>query len=566
MFFYFIFVLMIKKPISSYPIYIGIVCIVIYFLPYLILGENAYIRIHDNLDGEFVYRVLASKAKYLFNYKASVTEVMNGLPRYCLQSGLNMTMFLFCILSPLKAYLLNDFIARVIAFIGMYLLLGKHFTNEKSESNLMRFLVAFCFAVIPTSSIYCGLTVAGQPLLLFAFLNLLKGKKSVSDFIIITLFPLCSSFILSGIFICIALGIILLVDIYRNKRINLYFLSGLLILGFGYLLVEFNLITSYFSNTFISHRKEWIIEPFVFSASLKESVQFFIQTQYHTGAFFTIPIIIAALIALTIKKKSNLFLYLVLSIVSIVVFYFIFKFSKCELGNTIALFKTFQWERFYFLMPMLWILLLFVCVNYITSRYSKYIAFALLAIQLVAIIAGDKDYTANLSGKKSDKNRHASYKEFYASNIFSDVGNYISKNKSDYRIVCIGFPPSVAQYNDFCTLDSYQTNYPLEYKHQFRKIIEKELDKNPTLKSYFDGWGNRCYIFVNGLDKSKLYGKRDNVELNNLELNTGALKEMGGAYVLSSVKIDNYEQNNLKFEKEFSGTDSFYDIYLYKTL
>jgi hypothetical protein len=106
----------------------------------------------------------------------------------------------------------------------------------------------------------------------------------------------------------------------------------------------------------------------------------------------------------------------------------------------------------------------------------------------------------------------------------------------------------------------------LEYKRQFRKIIEKELAKSDVLRDYFDGWGNRCYVFVSELGKSSFYGKASGKTVNHLELNTPHLRTMGGEYVFSAVEILNYEENALSFEGKFSDSLSYWDIYLYKVL
>lgn len=488
---------------------------------------------------------------------------MNGIPRYCLQSGLNGTIALFHFFSPLTAYLLNDFIVRVIAFIGMFLLLKKHFSRSDEQQTFIAFAVSLCFAVIPSSSMYSGLTVAGQPLLLYAFLNLLNNDKKRWSFIIIILFPFYSSFVLSGFFIGIALGLILVINTIHTKKINSSYLIGLLILCLGYVLVEYNLISFYFSDEFVSHRKEWSIDPVNFSSAFKESVQLLFQTQYHSGAFYTLPIIIAGIVAFMYDRKEKKIRILSISIVSICTFFFAFNYLKFWFADSIVLLKTFQWERFYFLLPVIWFLLFFVALEILLQRKSKSLVYLFLSVELILIIAGNKDYMQNLTFMKKNKDASPNYKEFFATDLFAEIGDYIKKNKKEYRVVSIGMPPSVAQYNGYYTLDSYQTNYLLDYKHEFRKIIEKELDKNEELKNYFDRWGNRCYVFANGLNKATLYGKKEHVELNNLELNTHAFHNMGGEYIFSSVKINNYESNGLKFEKEFIDKNSYWNVYLY---
>lgn len=47
-------------------------------------------------------------------------------------------------------------------------------------------------------------------------------------------------------------------------------------------------------------------------------------------------------------------------------------------------------------------------------------------------------------------------------------------------MISVGIYPAAAAYNGFHCLDGYSNNYPLEYKHAFRQIMEGELDKMIT--------------------------------------------------------------------------------------
>lgn len=53
----------------------GFFLIGLYILPYILLGENSFIRIHDNLDGELVVRILNTRFNGSF-----IPSLMNGLP------------------------------------------------------------------------------------------------------------------------------------------------------------------------------------------------------------------------------------------------------------------------------------------------------------------------------------------------------------------------------------------------------------------------------------------------------------------------------------------------------
>jgi hypothetical protein len=113
-------------------------------------------------------------------------------------------------------------------------------------------------------------------------------------------------------------------------------------------------------------------------------------------------------------------------------------------------------------------------------------------------------------------------------------------------------------------LDTYNNFYPLSYKHEFRKIIAKELKKSPILEKYFDDWGGRCYFFVAELGKKYDFKKNSKVKIHHLQMNTSVFKQMGGQYILSAVPIINAEENGLELKKTFDQKDSAWRIYLYQ--
>ena len=124
--------------------------------------------------------------------------------------------------------------------------------------------------------------------------------------------------------------------------------------------------------------------------------------------------------------------------------------------------------------------------------------------------------------------------------------------------------PSVTEYNNFYTLDSYVFNYSIDYKHRFRKVIKGELEKSETLRRYFDEWGSRCYIFSSDLGLKFLFSKTDNVSLSNLELNISELRNLGCDYIFSAVEIKNYKDLKLSYVNSYTTDQSYYNIRVYK--
>jgi len=116
-----------------------------------------------------------------------------------------------------------------------------------------------------------------------------------------------------------------------------------------------------------------------------------------------------------------------------------------------------------------------------------------------------------------------SVKEFFAEKQF-----HIGLPVENYRVVSIGIHPTIAQYNGFYTLDTYNNFYPLSYKHEFRKIIEKELAKNKSIRTYFDEWGGRFYIFTDELGKHYMFTKKLEKTIEKSAAKYRTIKKKGG--------------------------------------
>ncbi len=95
-------------------------------------------------------------------------------------------------------------------------------------------------------------------------------------------------------------------------------------------------------------------------------------------------------------------------------------------------------------------------------------------------------------------------------------------------------------------------------------MIEPELAKSEYLTEYFDGWGNRCYLFsaecpgYYTIEKGGFY-------FQDYQLNREALAELGGSYLFSAAYILNAEEQGLSLlrEEPFETMDSYYRIFVY---
>ena len=539
----------------------GVFLLGLYFLPYMILGQEAAIRIFDNLDGEVIYKMLTARDGFWLNYNAVIPEIMNGLPRFCITSGLNFTTLMYGIFPPFAAYLVNDCVMRLVGFVGMYLLM-KRYVLSSEQRELQAFLIAGGYILISYFTIY-GLTDLGQPLVLYSYLNVLRGRQMIIDYLCILLFPFFSSFVLSGFFVGVAFGVMGIIEMWRARKFQktiFWTVTGYVVCC---MVVEYNLIMPILTG-FHSHREETIF------GSEGQFLQFALrqlwETYIHPGQFYTLPIWILVVLALlngkgqgTQRMWKTLLGFLLIYAIIISIFY---------LGVSI---KGFRLTRFYHLLPVCWFILLGVAVSSIKRRYSV-ILYSILVLQIAFLFFRHVNY---VSGNRvrdyiglTSTYSYPSYESFYAKKLFQRVSDFIGREKSEYRILNVGILPAVTQYNGFYTLDSYQNNYPLAYKHQFRKVMEQELNKAPEQSGIFDHFGNWCYIFPAEVQPVTIIeGKyHKNSILHNLELSPKGLNDLGCDYVFSSAEIKNCENSGLRFLHFFVDEKAHWDVWLYEVI
>jgi hypothetical protein len=535
-------------------IFLGCLLILLYYIPYLFLKENSYIVIHDNLDSEFVYKVLASK----FPFTSKYDMIMNGLPSFCLPSKITLTQIYYYFLTPFYAYLINDIVVKTIAFVGMFLLINNYIFNKKYVN--LNFLISFSFCLIPFYSIF-GLSSSGIPLLLFCFLGLLNNNRPlIIYYVYIFIFSFYSSFALVGFFI---LAILLFYIFYKNKSLSKNILISFFLITIGYFISEYELFYSFFSG-FASHRTEWKVNDITLMDNIRYINSIFFTTQYHTGKFYTSIVLFSVFLSFLYKYKknkklyfSNLEKYTIIMMFFIFSLCFIYPYIQLTLGNRFKILISFDFTRFYFFTPCLWFILFAYSIKFIF--YSKFIntTYILIILNFFLIIFSNSLYAHNiytLFTNKTIKNDLRIFNNYYDVKLFKQVSDYIGKPQSTYRIANLGFSPSISQYNGFYTIDSYQNVYPLYYKKLFRNIISNELNNNKEWKDYFDNWGSRVYLYTLPLP----------IETDHLtlDINPEAMKNLNCNFIISNIIIDNYKTLNLKYLRNFQ--DSTYTLYLYE--
>jgi hypothetical protein len=543
----------------------ALIIITVYLAPLFILGDNAHIRVHDNLDSNLAwYRVLVNSGELFGSIHSTIPQVINGLPRNALGTEFSGIVWLHALLPTMAAYAVSQALTRYIAFLGMYLLLKKHFIKGKYASLIITG-AALTFALTPfwPSGM---LSTLGMPLALWAFLNIRNGENGWKNYLVLGLLPLYSSFVLGFFFFLIAMGIFWITDGVRGKGWNIRFFLAIVFMTLIFFLVEYRLVSSFILIDEPNSRDEYFHARLTFWHCVRLTFKNFALGHTHVMTVHGLVILPVTLIALGVVmakrlwKRESVFLFLFILNFSLSAWYaFWFYKGWLPLTERFHFMDTFNFARFHFLRPLI-IYVSFALGLKIILDHVKYgsKAIKVLIIAQTIILLGANEEIVH--------RKKPSVKEFYAEKLFQDIEEYINLPQEDYRVASIGIHPAIAQYNGFYTLDTYNNFYPLRYKYQFRQIIENELAKNKTIKKYFDEWGGRCYLFTDQLGKHYMFKKTSSKKLKDLELDMNPFKEMGGRFIFSALPIDEPQKTGLTLEKVFVSENSAWKIHLYQVM
>lgn len=541
------------------------ILIALYLSPLIVLGEYAHIRVHDNLDSNLAwYKVLATSGELAGGLDAVTPQIINGLPRNAFGSELTLIVWLYKFFPTMVAYTLSQAITRVVAFIGMYLLLTKHVVKKPALS-FITVGTALAFALTPfwPSGM---LSTLGMPLALWALLNIRNGERSWKNYLTLTLVPFYASIVLGFFFFLAAIGIFWLYDAIKKKALNITFLLGILYMGLMFLIVEYRLIYSFLFEQEPTSRDEYFHARLTFAHSLRLTFKNFVLGHNHVmtvHGLFVLAAIFLALIFIAKNKEwhsQRLFIWLfVINFILSAWYAFWFYRGWLPLTERFHFLDTFNFARFHFLRPLIIYVSFALALKILVEGSLKWtgtVKFLLIGQIMLLFLFNDEIIY-------HDK---PTVKEFYAEDVFAEIKYHIGLPQEDYRVASIGLHPAISQYNGFYTLDTYNNFYSLSYKHNFRKIIEPELEKNNKIRTYFDEWGGRCYIFTDELGKHYMFKKTSNKKLKNLDLNLEPFVEMGGRYIFSAVPIENAAENHMQLDGEFTSKDTVWKIYLYKVI
>lgn len=544
----------------------------IYFFP----GENSLIRVHDTFDGNFSTRHVLIRSGQFFNTSPSVIVpgIMNGLPRGVFPKFTEVTSILMYLFGSLGGFAINFVLLRLVAFSGIYLFAKDHLKFKPDQKGFV-ILTAIAFACLPFFTIH-GITIAGIPLLFWAFFNILKPRKLFLSYLAFIGFSLWANFVLVGVHAILGFGILALYYSVRQRKILFHAFGLVLVLLVAFVVSEYMLFYMHWFNTAYQSSRGGFEKQL--GLNLKgvfgNSVRLFFEGNYSAAGYFGylfFPVFGIAILGYYRKwdKGYNIALFFILLAVMVSVLTSVLDWKSFGFFyEKFPVAKEFNLKRFFNFLPGLFFLGLISTLIAMNRNNIKWriLSSMLLFILLIFIWRGNVSYSQNgfmTSGLEVDGNQRITFKEFFDPLLYSQIKREMGADTLD-NVVHLGLSPSPSKYAGLNVLDDYQGDYPKQYKEEFRKIIEKELEKSPLYKANFDGWGARCYM-----TSADIYEGRSSVENgmpveNNLEINTSQLKKMHTSYLLSSVIIKNADALHLKFQKVFVSQIDLKRIILYK--
>jgi len=223
----------------------------LYLLPLLVLGQDAYVGINDNLDAHIIwYRILTANGLIFADSFIPISEIMSA-PRLSLYNEFYLLFWIHYLFDTFPAIVINKFIIHFTALWGMYL-----FLKELKLSRTSVTFGALFFALLPFSQFW-GISIAGQPLVLYVLFKI--GDKGIKFRYLIPLiiYTLYSNFYSVSFFYLTAISVYYLINFIKSNCIDWSIIIIVLLMVILSLAMEYRLIESlFFNDSYISHRLE----------------------------------------------------------------------------------------------------------------------------------------------------------------------------------------------------------------------------------------------------------------------------------------------------------------------
>lgn len=549
-----------KPGLFRYVAYVGLI---IPFLPFFIWQQDAYVRLHDTLEGELVWLEVLRQSGLAFDYSAGATlpNILGGLARNTYPPGHSLPYLFVHVFGMFWGYVFLSLCLSLIGFLGMRRWVKLTYPDAAPE---LPWAAALLFSWIPFFPTF-GAAVMGLPWIWLSFRRMHRGQADFSDVAIWFFFPFTASFIWSAILLSLVWVFLLFSQLLKSLKFQPLLWAAALAWGLGVLLAHYPSFALMFSG-FESHRQEYLPYPDgapAFVAQLQSFVQIALFSHYHVGTLVTLPMLLLLLLAWGhIPKRSKYTAFVLLLVLLFQAFYPSLEYLFFQ---HIGVIRSMRLDRLSTLFPLLWLILLVDSSVAIWNQIAyRRLAILVWASLLLVTGLGNDQNLQNLRIALY-KDIMPSYRSYLAADQMKKIQWFINKPLDSYRVASLGLSPSIAQYNGFFTIDGLQSQYPQKQKHRLGNISVAEFKKSEPCRRYFQNWGNRAYLFSAELGcgfQAIHQGKGKRGQVQNLEWNHAAMHEAGLNYLLSAVLLP--PSNSYRHLRSFHNGDSWWTIHLYE--
>jgi hypothetical protein len=527
-------------------------------------GMDSVVRVHDHLDHiQAVYSRMSLGD--LFSAPGSTLDfTLGGLPRAFVGSEFSIGTIIAVALPLIPGLILAELLYRSIAYYGMRRLLG---VTGLSAERIVYLGVPTLFAIMPFYHPAFA-SIAGVPLLISALVQIHR-QPSRRDWLIVAVFPVLGMAQATIPYAVMLIGYSAIAAWLRLAPVRVLRAAGVYVAA---LLVV-----------------EWRLPLAVFMAPTSNRLDFETggDTPLSTGVFsvgrviletgekhvahswpYLIPLVIVAGVAgiATVlvrgRSPSSPDRTLMAAAAGMAVVGIVGAAWPILDGRVIRPligdYPLVQIDRVVWLVPGLAYLALAAAAAVLLIRFPgrvvSLVVVAILGAQGVAL------------WRTADFNRpplaQLTINEFFAPDLLGEVRQVVEADGGG-TVVSVGFDPSVALYNGFDTADGAWSSYPLDYKKAWARLIAPAIAEDPGIARYFQGYGNRVYVF------QPVFGivfccEIPVVDEYSLLIDDSQFDSLGIDYVLSNGLVTNSAELGLRFVATVVQPGSDYRISIYR--
>lgn len=577
-------------PVLRRALAAGAVVLALYFVAVYHGGTDSYVRVNDHLDGIVpLYKLLAETQPVLGGLDDRVPRVFGGIPRNSLPSGLHLGTLLYYVLPPFAAHVVHEVAMRAVALVGMLLLLRRRLLPDAGAVVLGGSALAFALLpFLPTGY----LAVAGQPLLLWALLEIRDRRAGAGPWAVVLVYPFYASLVFTGLFIVLFAGLLVVWDAWRRRRVPWGLATAVCLMGLFFLVSEYRVLYQNLLTDYVSHRSAFERVQGSLRQLVKATLLAFFATHRHAPSVQS-PLLLGGVVlglgvavrklaregagglrcvagrlrrsSAPLARHARIMLVLVGLAAVAALLVGLWEWEPVQtLWERAGPLRLFNFHRVQWFQPLLFTAAFALALQILWWRGGalRGVACVLLAAQLGWVLWHDNAWA-------EARDTGLTWREYYSPALFDEVAAALGGPPSSHRVVSFGLTPSIALYNGFAVVDGFVNDYPLAYKERFRRVIAGELARDDRLRRHFDGWGGHVDMFSSELGTVSGYGKtvytRDAPKraVDDLAIDVEALRDLGAEYVLSAVEIRNHEELGLRLVGRFTRPDSPWEIRVY---